>query len=475
MKLTFGRKELVVDEGEQGEDCKTRENSPNPTTTKAENRKSDNIKLPTRTKVQRASSASAADKANILSGNKSIPRLDFKSADNTTTSSSSSSFFLPLSHSVKHGADDAELKPRRTRYEKLMSAAVFRQLNSLVIEGADDFVVEDRFCNYDTSAYTVPEVNCYTTQCATKSHKNYYALTENGTHLITTLRSDTIASTTVFITSKTGTVIEEVPQPKSDSFFQRGSDDTAIFNLLTSLTPLAPPVRIKEDITTELLALDTVVREMNFKFGLLYVKEGQTTEREMFANEFGSRRYNDFLDFLGRVKLSDFEGYSGGLDTKKAAAGEEFVYAKWRQFQLAFHVSTLMPFTIMEPQMLARKRHIGNDVCLIVFNDGNTPFRLDLIKSKFIHNYIVIQPILFEGTVYYRLSCAKRKNVPLHGPPSERCAVFEQNEAFKDFLFSKLINGERAAKKTEAFANKHLRTYEVGIEKLTKQLNISDK
>jgi hypothetical protein len=38
-----------------------------------------------------------------------------------------------------------------------------------------------------------------------------------------------------------------------------------------------------------------------------------------------------------------------------------------------------------------------------------------------------------------------------------------------------VINGERAAKKTDAFQSKHLRTYEVGIERLNKLLNIGEK
>lgn len=42
---------------------------------------------------------------------------------------------------------------------------------------------------------------------------------------------------------------------------------------------------------------------------------------------------------------------------------------------------------------LQRKRHIGNDIVAIVFQESNTPFIPDMIASHFLHAYIVIQPI----------------------------------------------------------------------------------
>ena len=40
---------------------------------------------------------------------------------------------------------------------------------------------------------------------------------------------------------------------------------------------------------------------------------------------------------------------------------------------------------------VARKRHIGNDIVAIVFQESNTPFSPDLIRSKFLHSFIVVQ------------------------------------------------------------------------------------
>lgn len=43
------------------------------------------------------------------------------------------------------------------------------------------------------------------------------------------------------------------------------------------------------------------------------------------------------------------------------------------------------------PPQLQRKRHIGNDIVAIVFQDENTPFVPDMIASNFLHAYVVVQ------------------------------------------------------------------------------------
>ena len=40
-----------------------------------------------------------------------------------------------------------------------------------------------------------------------------------------------------------------------------------------------------------------------------------------------------------------------------------------------YHVATLLPFSDTDAQQLQRKRHIGNDIVSIVFQEANTPFR----------------------------------------------------------------------------------------------------
>ena len=41
---------------------------------------------------------------------------------------------------------------------------------------------------------------------------------------------------------------------------------------------------------------------------------------------------------------------------------------------------------------LQRKRHIGNDIVALVFQEDATPFVPDMIASNFLHAFILVQP-----------------------------------------------------------------------------------
>lgn len=107
-------------------------------------------------------------------------------------------------------------------------------------------------------------------------------------------------------------------------------------------------------------AYDEHVLVTSFKFGILYQKKGQTSEEELFSNRVPSQAFEEFLNLLGkRVRLKDHKGYRGGLDTQFGHTGDEAVYEVFREREVMFHVSTLLPFTEADPQQLQRKRHIG--------------------------------------------------------------------------------------------------------------------
>lgn len=137
---------------------------------------------------------------------------------------------------------------------------------------------------------------------------------------------------------------------------------------------------------------DEHVLVSNFKFGVLYQKYGQTTEEELFGNSNTSPAFNEFLNLLGqRIQLKDHKGYRGGLDIQNGHTGDEAVYEVFKEREIMFHVSTLLPYTESDPQQLQRKRHIGNDIVAIVFQESNTPFSPDMIASHFLHAFIVVQ------------------------------------------------------------------------------------
>ncbi|KAK7076070.1 Rap1 GTPase-activating protein 1, partial [Halocaridina rubra] len=198
----------------------------------------------------------------------------------------------------------------------------------------------------------------------------------------------------------------------------------------------------------------------NFKFGLVYQKFGQTTEQQLFGNRINSAAFEEFLGLIGqRVKLKEHEGFKGGLDTQFGQTGEESVYEVFREKEIMFHVSTMLPYTENDPQQLQRKRHIGNDIVAVVFQENNTPFSPDMIASHFLHAYVVVQPIdPCSPNTKYRVSVTARSDVPFFGPTLPASGIFEKGPQFKEFLLTKLINAELACYKAERFAKLELRT-----------------
>lgn len=107
---------------------------------------------------------------------------------------------------------------------------------------------------------------------------------------------------------------------------------------------------------------------------MVLCKPGQTTDNEYLSNcklkvfyfdiQFvgeGSPAYEKFLELLAtRTKLKDFKGFTGGLDTVHGRTGVDFLYTKWKKFEVMFHCSTLLPFNRDDHQQIERKRHIGN-------------------------------------------------------------------------------------------------------------------
>jgi len=63
--------------------------------------------------------------------------------------------------------------------------------------------------------------------------------------------------------------------------------------------------------------------------------------------------------------------------------GTESIFTDWNGAEIMWHVSTMLPYLPADPKQLARKKHIGNDRCVIIFRDGDSPpVRPSLIASK---------------------------------------------------------------------------------------------
>lgn len=80
----------------------------------------------------------------------------------------------------------------------------------------------------------------------------------------------------------------------------------------------------------------------------------------------------------------------------------------WGPIILFFSFSPAFSRYYFFPLQLQRKRHIGNDIVAIIFQDESTPFVPDMIASNFLHAYVVVQ--LTPGTTGDTLYKVNRAN-----------------------------------------------------------------
>uniref|UniRef100_H3CPX3 GTPase-activating Rap/Ran-GAP domain-like protein 3 n=1 Tax=Tetraodon nigroviridis TaxID=99883 RepID=H3CPX3_TETNG len=228
---------------------------------------------------------------------------------------------------------------------------------------------------------------------------------------------------------------------------------------------------LNPEIQKDLLVLEEQEGSVNFKFGVLYAKEGQLTDDEMFSNETGSESFDKFLSLLGdSVTLQGWAGYRGGLDTKNDTTGIKSIYTVYQGHELMFHVSTMLPYSKENKQQVERKRHIGNDIVTIVFQEGDdasSSFKPSMIRSHFTHIFALVRYNSQNDS--YRLKIFSEESVPLFGPPLPSPPVFTDHQEFRDFLLVKLINGEKALE-TPTFAQKRQRTLDMLIRSLYQDL-----
>uniref|UniRef100_A0A8C9EXT9 Rap-GAP domain-containing protein n=1 Tax=Pavo cristatus TaxID=9049 RepID=A0A8C9EXT9_PAVCR len=211
-----------------------------------------------------------------------------------------------------------------------------------------------------------------------------------------------------------------------------------------------------------------------FCFSLFLLK---TTEEEVFSNTEESLGFLEFLDFLGdKIQLQDFRGFRGGLDVIRGQTGTESVYTNFRGKEIMFHVSTKLPFAEGDSQQLQRKRHIGNDIVAIIFQDESTPFVPDMIASNFLHAYVVVQLThSSSGETLYKVSVTARDDVPFFGPSLPNPAIFRKSTEFREFLLVKLINAEYSCYRAEKFAKLKERTRSALLESLFEELQLRSR
>jgi hypothetical protein len=203
----------------------------------------------------------------------------------------------------------------------------------------------------------------------------------------------------------------------------------------------------------QFLRLDSVLRmPQQFRIGVLFAKNGQTTEQEFYDNPVASPAFKHFLDFLGdRIRLKGWQRHRAGL-VRNYSTGTESYFTTFENFEIMFHVSTLLPLLPNDPSRLERKRHIGNDVVVIIFKETlpgkpSTPLPIQF-ASHMTHVYAVIEIEHSQSSdkqLVYRLNMVYKDDVPEPEPILPSPPVFEETDLFRTLLLTKLINAERAS------------------------------
>jgi len=222
------------------------------------------------------------------------------------------------------------------------------------------------------------------------------------------------------------------------------------------------------DISESIVALEMKLIVKGYKFGLLYACPDQKSESEFFQNRKVGKNFQEFLNWMGEtVPLKGWPKYNAGLDTGPTeATGKESLYTTFREYEIMFHVSTMLPYTDGDSQQLARKRHLGNDIVVILFQEGkNPPFDPSGMRSFFNHVFFVIskdKKVSKErNETCYRLGVTYKDGVQEFLPHLPIDGILVKNDQSREFLLAKFINSERAAYSAPGFAKALARTRDV--------------
>ena len=219
---------------------------------------------------------------------------------------------------------------------------------------------------------------------------------------------------------------------------------------------------VNPDLKVDLMAFEQKLIPRAYKFGVLLRMPGQTDETQWYNNQKSTPELDEFLDSIAyRVKLRGWTRYRGGLNVREGLTGEESYYTNYHGYEVMFHVSTMIPYYPNDAQQVERKRHLGNDVVVLVFQDPRVtePFDPRIIKSQFNHVFVIVQPVLGSRPTQYKIAILHRQGVAAYGPVLP-VGPLVKGERLKELLLAKLINAERAAMYAPDFKGKGVRTRE---------------
>jgi hypothetical protein len=221
------------------------------------------------------------------------------------------------------------------------------------------------------------------------------------------------------------------------------------------------------DIRDVLLTYEDKVSITKYKFGVLYCRARQRFEEDMYRNSCASSDFEEFLSLLGdKVSLRNYTGWNAGLDIDGDRDGTHSICTsfspkekEWSEteenIEVMFHVSTMLGFQEGDMQQTNRKKHIGNDVVVIIYTECAKPFSPIFISSKYNHVFLVVKKAQKEskikGKTVYKVDITYRDGIRSFNPMFPSTQLFEFGEQFRDWLLLKCINGERSSYGSNVF------------------------
>ncbi|CAM0139563.1 unnamed protein product [Umbelopsis sp. WA50703] len=238
---------------------------------------------------------------------------------------------------------------------------------------------------------------------------------------------------------------------------------------LANFNELSADETIHSGLERELLRFDEASSPHHYKFGVMVVKPGQTCEEEWFGNTECSPSFYRMMNAIAdQVQLKGYLGWAGGLDTKTGESGVNVYVSKWKEFDIVYHAAPLIPARESDRQQIHRKRHVGNDIVTLIFLEGDAKFDPTMIKSQFLHVFILVREETIDGQIAWRVEIIYNENVPPFGPILPSPALIYSAHDLRAFLSTKLINAENASLKSPKFALPNARAREGILANLIK-------
>ncbi|XP_038144155.1 signal-induced proliferation-associated 1-like protein 2 [Cyprinodon tularosa] len=200
-----------------------------------------------------------------------------------------------------------------------------------------------------------------------------------------------------------------------------------------------------------LLQLDQQELVLQHRVGLLLCRNRPTAGD---PSETSSPALKQFLNLLTHQDpMKGFYKYQEQQKSSDDSTETQSVYTTFREFQLMFHISTLLPAAAADAAQMLSTHLVGNNTVTVIFQEPDAPpFNPQNIRSHFLCVIIVItvhRPCTQH--TYYSLAAFRSRGIPPFGPSIRSGWMFPASHAFIDFLLTKIINAKHATLKSKPF------------------------